>query len=72
MRWLYVLVIGSVVTLFGFLLLTGQYISDGPVLISLTSDHGLHVGDVFVVATWAVAMAALVLLATTSARGRTP
>ncbi|MET0765872.1 MAG: hypothetical protein ABWY29_13485 [Blastococcus sp.] len=71
-RWLYVVVIGAVVSGFAFLLLTGQYINDGPVLVSLGHDHGLHEGDLFVVAGWLASMAALVALAASSRRRGAP
>lgn len=62
MRWLCALVIGSIVTVFTFLLVTGEYINDGPVVAEVTARHGLHAGDFVVVAGWAVAMVALVAL----------
>jgi hypothetical protein len=55
--------VGAVVSGFAFLLLTGRYVHDGPVLIRLSASHGLHEGDLFVLAGWAVAMVALVILA---------
>jgi hypothetical protein len=64
-RWLYVLVVGGIVSGFTLLLITGRYVNDGPVVITLTTSHGLHAGDLFVITGWAVAMAALVLLART-------
>jgi hypothetical protein len=67
-RWLYVVVIGAVLSGFAFLLLTGQYINDGPVLVSVTGRHGLHEGDVFVIVGWTVSMAALLRLALSSRR----
>jgi hypothetical protein len=48
---------------FAFLLLTGRYINDGPVLVTGSSNHGLHAGDLFVIAGWAVSMVALLALA---------
>ena len=63
MRRLYALVVGGIVSGFTVLLLTGRYINDGPVVITLTEAHGLHEGDLFVIAGWVVAMVALVLLA---------
>jgi hypothetical protein len=65
-RWIYVVVIGAVVSGFAFLLVTGRYINDGPVLVSLGHGHGLHEGDIFVIAGWSVSMAALLRLAATS------
>ena len=62
LRWLYALVVGGIVSGFTVLLLTGNYINDGPVLVALSESHGLHAGDLFVIAGWAVALAALALL----------
>jgi len=59
---MYALVVGAVLTCFAFLLLTGRYITDGPVLVRIGDGHGLHAGDLFVIAGWLVAMTALVLL----------
>ena len=70
LRWLGALVVGGILTAFTFLLLTGRYINDGPVVISLTESHGLHAGDLFVIAGWAVAMVTLFLL--TRHGGRVP
>ena len=65
-------VVGAVLSGFTFLLLTGEYINDGRVLLSLAGSHGLHIGDMFVLAGWAVAMAALAALTRCSGRvGRT-
>jgi hypothetical protein len=72
LRWLCALVVGGTLSAFTFLLLTGNYISDGPVVVRVTQAHGLHAGDVFVIAGWAVAMAALFLLARHAGRVRTP
>jgi hypothetical protein len=55
--------VGGTLSAFTFLLVTGDYITDGPVLIAVTRSHGLHAGDLFVMAGWAVAMTALFLLA---------
>ena len=62
LRWLCALLVGGILSAFTFLLLTGRYINDGPVVIALTDSHGLHVGDLFVIAGWGVGMATLVLL----------
>ena len=61
-RWLCALVTGGVVTGFALLLVTGRYANDGPVVLPLTPRHGLHAGDFFVIAGWAVAMLALAWL----------
>ena len=62
-RWLCALVTGSVVSGFAFLLLTGKYYKEGPVVLTLTADHGLHRGDLYVLGGWLVAVLALVWLA---------
>ena len=62
LRWLSALVVGGILSAFTFLLLTGQYVNDGPVVIAVTESHGLHAGDLFVIAGWVVGMSALVLL----------
>ena len=72
LRWLCALVVGGTLSAFTFLLLTGNYINDGPVVVAVTKSHGVHAGDVFVIAGWAVAMAALFLLARHPGRLRTP
>ena len=72
LRWLCALLVGSVVSGFAFLLLTGRYINEGPVLVAVSRNHGVHAGDVFVVAGWAVAMVAVLVLAVMPRRGRTP
>jgi hypothetical protein len=63
LRWLCALITGLVLTGFAFLLVTGDYMNDGPVVASVTEDHGLHEGDLFVIAGWAVGVLALGLLA---------
>ncbi|WP_164704320.1 hypothetical protein [Blastococcus litoris] len=62
LRWLCALTVGAVLSGFAFLLLTGRYINDGPVLVVLTVDHGLHAGDLFVLAGWVMAIVALGVL----------
>jgi hypothetical protein len=56
LRWLFALVVAGYLTVFAFLLVTGEYINDGPILISLTEDHGIHQGDVFITTGWVAAM----------------
>ena len=58
LRWLLALVIAGIVSAFAFLLITGQYINDGDVLFEVTDRHGIHQGDVFIIAGWAVALLA--------------
>jgi hypothetical protein len=61
-RWLCALVAAGVVTGFAFLLLTGRYLNDGRVLLQLTPTHGLHEGDLFVIAGWLVSLSAVAVL----------
>ncbi|MGK5172089.1 hypothetical protein [Geodermatophilus sp. CPCC 205761] len=56
LRWLYALVVAGIVSAFAFLLITGKYLNDGPVLFRLSQDHGMHQGDVFVLCGWAAAL----------------
>ncbi len=72
LRWLYASVIGAVLTGFSFLLITGQYIEDGPVLVQLSSSHGIHRGDLIVIAGWMVSMLALFALTGAPGRSRNP
>lgn len=62
LRWLHAVVVEAVLTLFAFLLLTGRYINDGPVIVTVNENQGLHSGDLVVIAAWLVATAAVVLL----------
>jgi hypothetical protein len=57
-RWLPPTVIAVVLTVFAVLLLTGQYVNEGPTLFRLAKDHGVHLGDLFVVTGWAASLAA--------------
>jgi hypothetical protein len=72
MRWLCALVVASVLSGFTFLLLTGQYLNEGPVLVTVAPEHGLHSGDLLVLAGWLAAMVALVVLAGGARRVRIP
>ncbi len=69
-RWVCALVVGVILSGFAFLLVTGEYANEGPVLLEVAPDHGLHLGDVFVLTGWLVAMVLLVVL-TRSRRRRT-
>jgi hypothetical protein len=55
-------VVGAVLSGFAVLLLTGEYENEGRVVISVTRTHGLHAGDLFVIAGWALSLIALVVL----------
>jgi hypothetical protein len=68
LRWLCASVVAAVVSGFAVLLVTGRYAEDGPVVASVSSSHGVHEGDVFVLAGWALSMVALAVLTTLAAR----
>jgi hypothetical protein len=68
LRWFCALVVGGALSGFAFLLLTGRYINDGPVIVTVVQDHGLHAGDVFVIAGWIASMVALGALVSTAGR----
>jgi hypothetical protein len=53
---------------FAFLLLTGRYINDGRVVVALDDGHGLHLGDLFIIAGWLGAMLAVAVLMTAPRR----
>jgi hypothetical protein len=55
--------VGGVLSGFALLLVTGEYPTDGPVLLRVGPGHGVHLGDVFVLAGWAVSMVLLLVLA---------
>ncbi|MFW3172543.1 hypothetical protein [Geodermatophilus sp. CPCC 206100] len=56
LRWLFAAVVAGILTVFAFLLVTGEYLNDGPVLFRVTAEHGVHKGDVFVVCGWAAGL----------------
>jgi hypothetical protein len=60
LRWLFALVAAGVLSAFAVLLVTGRYLNEGPVLVTLTAGHGLHRGDVFVLTGWAAGVLSLV------------
>ena len=53
-------VIAGVLTVFVVLLLKGHYTGEGPVLLRLGPDRGIHLGDLVLVLGWAAALLALV------------
>lgn len=52
-------VVATALTGGALLLVSGNRAAEGPVLLSLWGGHGVHMGDLPVVALWLVAMAAL-------------
>ena len=59
LRCLFALVAAGVLSAFAVLLVTGRYPSEGPVLLTLTVEHGLHRGDVLVLIGWAAGVLSL-------------
>ena len=62
-RWVGALLTAAVLSGFAFLLLTGDYIREGPVLVTLTETHGIHRGDVGIVSLWTLGMIGLLIAA---------
>lgn len=60
-RWL-IAVPMVVVTVFGILLIAGNGPWAGPRLVLLTADHGIHIGDLPVLAGWLAAAYACTVL----------
>jgi hypothetical protein len=59
LRGLFTLVVGAVLTAFAVLLVTGGYHNEGPVLLQVADEHGVHQGDVFVLTGWAAGLLSL-------------
>ncbi|CCH85951.1 protein of unknown function [Modestobacter italicus] len=57
------LLTAAVMSAFAVLLLTGDYIREGPVLVTLSETHGIHRGDVGIVAFWTLGMIGLLIAA---------
>ncbi len=70
LRWLFAIVIAGILSAFAVLLLTGEYVNDGPVLVALSEGHGIHKGDIFVVTGWAAALLSEVGLLVVGARSK--
>jgi hypothetical protein len=68
-RWAGALLAVAALSVFAVLLLTGDYIREGPVLVTLTATHGIHRGDLGVVAVWALGVIG-VLISTLARRSR--
>jgi hypothetical protein len=58
-RWLGALLAAAVMSVFAVLLLTGDYVREGPVLVQLSTTHGIHRGDVGIVSLWTLGMLSL-------------
>ncbi|MGY1840842.1 MULTISPECIES: hypothetical protein [unclassified Modestobacter] len=71
-RWAAAGLVAAVLTGFAFLLVTGSYRKEGPVVLALSTNHGLHLGDLFVLAGWAASLVAVLLVTVLPARRRPP
>lgn len=67
-RWAGVLTTAAIMSVFTVLLLTGDYVREGPVLVTLSSEHGIHRGDVGIVSLWTLGMIGLLVVAFTERR----
>jgi hypothetical protein len=56
LRWSGALLTAAVLSGFAVLLLTGEYIRSGPVLVRLSENHGIHRGDLGIVSFWVLGM----------------
>jgi hypothetical protein len=58
------LVVATIVSAFAYLLVRGQYIREGPVVLLLSEERGwgIHRGDILVAGGWLVAMIAIATL----------
>lgn len=58
------LVVGVITSVFAYLLVRGQYIREGPVVLLLSEERGwgIHRGDMLIAGGWLVAMIAIATL----------
>jgi len=68
-RWAGALLATAVLSGFAVLLLTGEYLREGPVVLALTATHGIHRGDVGIVAGWALGVIGVLTCALSRPRG---
>jgi hypothetical protein len=61
-RWLLGLVVAAILSAFTALLLHGEYIDMGPVVLTISHKHGVHRGDLFVAGGWLVGVIAVLTL----------
>jgi hypothetical protein len=59
LRWVGALAAAVIMSAFAFLLVAGQYYREGPVLVTLTATHGIHRGDIGIIAAWMLGMIGL-------------
>ena len=58
------LVVATIVSAFAYLLVRGQYIREGPVVLALSEERGwgIHRGDILIAGGWLIAMIAIATL----------
>ena len=61
-RGLCALLTAGVLSVFAYLLITGRYFKEGPTVVQLTAEHGIHRGDLFIACAWLVGVIALLVL----------
>jgi hypothetical protein len=62
LRWLLGLIVAGILSAFTALLLHGNYLDMGPVVLTLTRTHGIHRGDILVAGGWLVGVIAVLTL----------
>jgi hypothetical protein len=51
--------VALVLTGFALLLLSGRYLREGPVVATVSENHGIHRGDIGIVSVWGLGMIGL-------------
>jgi hypothetical protein len=69
LRWLLGLVVAAILSAFTALLLHGEYVDMGPVVLTLSHGHGIHRGDILVAGGWLVGVIAVLTLVVDRPRG---
>lgn len=57
-HWLTTAVTSAVLTAFAVLIVSGRVVTEGPVVLVLSRTHGVHLGDLGVLAAWCAGVAA--------------
>jgi hypothetical protein len=53
---------GAFLTAFCLVLIVGHYADEGQIILQFSSSHGVHEGDLFIAAGWALGMVLLCIL----------
>ena len=70
LRWGAAAVVSGVLTVLALLGIAGQYPGEGPVVLAVTPQHGVHLGDLAVAVAWGVGVVLVAGLARTPAASR--